>query len=88
MWTRLDEVNPVGPADPEEGGSMEVIEMARRGREAVKLAIEISVGRSQEYWRSKTRSKLAHGGEIVELYEEYDNAVRDYIRRHRERMLQ
>ena len=53
LWTRLDEVNPVGPADPEEGGSMEVIEMARRGREAVKLAIEISVGRSQEYWRSK-----------------------------------
>ena len=88
LWKLLDEPQPSGPPDPEEGISAEAIEAARRGREAVKLAIEVSTTRSQEYWRSQTRSKLKHGGRIDELYQEYDDAVKAYKRRYRAQRMQ
>ena len=88
LWKLLDEPNPQGPDDPEEGVSQEVIDAARRGRTAAKLAIEVSTTRAQEYWRSQSRSKQAHGRPIEELYEEYDQAAAAYKRRRRATTMQ
>ena len=88
LWLQLDEPSPQGTENPEEGASASAIEAAKRGRENVKLSLEVSTARAQERWLSQTRSKRAHGGQIEELYTEYEDAVSAYTKRHRAARMQ
>ena len=82
LWSRLDEAIRRGPYGPEEGFSMEVVEMARYGRDYVRIALQETMAKAWAYWRSLRRPKLHFGGNIVDFYDVYNQAVADYQVRH------
>ena len=84
LWSRLDEDNPVGPADPTEGFSQDAQNLAKRGRAMVQLAVETTTANAQAKWRSKVRTHTNHRGREEDLYDGYYLAVENYKRRRRE----
>ena len=78
LWDRLEEQDPDGPEDPEEGFSTIVVRYARYGREYVKKALEQTTAKAWQWWRGIRRAHVKNGGNELDLYEEYDEAVRQY----------
>ena len=78
LWSRLCDLNPDGPEDPEMGFSDEVVRYARYGREYIRKALEQSTAKAWQWWRGIRRSLLQRGGTDQELFEEYDQAVLKY----------
>ena len=81
LWERLDTDNPTEHGNPETGFSADAIELARRGREHVRVGLEESTMKAYNDWRSLTRTHTRHGGNLQDLHEEYYVAVRNYGRR-------
>ena len=78
LWTRLEEMDPRGPGNPEEGFPPTVAQYARYGREYIKQALETTSAKAWQWWRAHRRAHLKKGGEEGELYEEYDMAAQHY----------
>lgn len=81
LWGRLDEDIPSGPRIPEDGFGANVVRIARRGRDRVRIAMERGPTSAQANWRSSHRTNRHHDGDD-DLYGEYTNAVNNYVRRH------
>ena len=62
LWGRLDTDNPTEPQGPEEGFGEEVIEVAKRGRDHVRVGIEESTVRAYDSCSSKGTTQTKHGG--------------------------
>ena len=86
LWSRLDEDIPSGPRNPEEGFGDEAIRIARRGREHARIAMERGQSSAQSNWRSMVRSCRHHDGDENELFDQYTQAVRNYVMRHDRRL--
>ena len=84
LWSRLDELFPTGPEDPEEGFGPGAIELARMGGIYIQIASEESTMKAWGYWMSIRRSLLHSGRDESEMFEDYVQAVAEYRKRHQE----
>ena len=85
LWNMIDDPNPSVP-DPELGVSNEASELARLGRGNAKLSIEISTSVAYGNWRSQTRIRLRHGGNMGQMYQSYYEEVSACRRRYEARV--
>ena len=86
LWGRLDKDIPSGPRNPEGGFGEEALLVARRGRDRTRFSMERGQASAQANWRSVIRPSRYNGGIEEELYNEYTQAVRNYIMRYDRRM--
>ena len=86
LWARLDEDVPSGPRNPKEGFDNEVLRIASRGREHVRICMERGTTAAQPNWGSALRTCRHHGEDEEELFAEHRTAVHNYAQRHDRRL--
>ena len=61
LWIRLDEQDPNGPCGPENGFSATAVQLAKYGREYVRIGLEQTPDKARNHWRSIRRARFRFG---------------------------